>query len=99
MLWKLVKKNDKNNAQSQRYYISGDGDDDNDGLHPLRAWKTIERLNMESKRIKEYDQIFFQRGHIYRGYPFYSQHDKTYNIRIYGSGELPSFPDIKNENQ
>ena len=99
MLWELVKKKNKNSVPSRKYYISGDGDDTNDGQHTLRAWNTIEKQNMDGKRIKEHDQIFFQRGHVYKGGPFYSPYGKTYNIRIYGSGELPLLPDIENENK
>ncbi|MBQ2746663.1 MAG: hypothetical protein IJF35_02995, partial [Clostridia bacterium] len=31
------------------YYVSNDGDDNNDGLTPETAWKTIDRVNANFK--------------------------------------------------
>ena len=92
MFWKRRK---IKNKEARIYYISGDGDDANDGLHPLRAWKTINRLNQESGNIRPTDQIFFKRGFTYPGLPFYQLSRREYKVKIYGSGEIPVFPDCK----
>lgn len=45
------------------YYISPNGDDDNDGLTPETAWKTPERTNWGT--VREGDAVFFERGGVY----------------------------------
>ncbi|NND06251.1 MAG: hypothetical protein HKN87_07715 [Saprospiraceae bacterium] len=79
------------------YYVAGDGHDDNDGKHPLRAWQSIERLNAERSNIRKNDQILFKRGSQYAGRPFYLEDKMHVTVRIgaYGSGQHPVFPDIK----
>jgi len=80
------------------YYIAGDGNDANDGKHPLQAWQSIERLNSARTQIKASDQILFKRGFSYAGRPFYFDHaDSERQIGAYGSGKYPVFPQISNE--
>ncbi len=81
------------------YYVSLDGSDENDGLHPLRAWKTIEQLNRRNMQIKACDQILFRRGYTYLGRPYYLQKPATARPKLgaYGSGSYPVFPDVKNQ--
>ncbi len=78
------------------YYVSGSGRDDNDGRHPLRAWKTIGRLNDAKAQIKVNDQILFQRGFSYPGRPFYLASTRHLKIMVgaFGSGAYPKFPDL-----
>lgn len=53
------------------YYISADGDDNNDGLTPETAWQSMGKLLGqlswdEEKVVKPGDAIFFRRGDIFR---------------------------------
>ena len=68
------------------YYISNDGDDNNDGLSPEKAWKTIDKLNAETEKLKIGDGVFFRRGDIFRG-AFDAHEGVTYSA--YGEGEKP----------
>ncbi len=47
------------------YYVSNNGDDNNDGKSPETAWKTIERIN--NAELSYGDGVFFNRGDIFRG--------------------------------
>ena len=51
------------------YYVSNDGDDNNDGLSVSSPIKTVSRLNslMNNKTIKNGDAVLFRRGDIFRG--------------------------------
>ena len=69
------------------YYVSIDGDDDNDGLTPETAWKTAERVNR--MWLKPGDGVLFKRGDLFRGYKFMAQAGVTYGA--YGEGEKPKF--------
>ena len=46
------------------YYVSPNGNDDNDGLSPETAWKNILRVN--DADLQEGDAVFFERGGVYR---------------------------------
>lgn len=53
------------------YYISNDGDDNNDGLTPETAWRTMFKLNYEinwgeNRVVKSGDIIYFRRGDTFR---------------------------------
>ncbi len=83
------------------YYIAGDGDDALDGRHPMRAWRSIARLNAISGGIKANDQILYKRGFTYYGIPYYLDKQMEISLRIgaYGSGKHPVFPDIRKSNK
>lgn len=49
------------------YYLSNDGDDNNDGRSPDTAWKTIDKLNESLDIIQANDGVFFRRGDLFRG--------------------------------
>ncbi|MBE6704490.1 MAG: right-handed parallel beta-helix repeat-containing protein [Ruminococcaceae bacterium] len=68
------------------YYLSNDGDDNNDGRSPDTAWKTIDKLNESLDIIKADDGVFFRRGDLFRG----SVKLKTgVTYSAYGKGEKP----------
>ncbi|MBQ7821092.1 MAG: hypothetical protein IJ391_02280 [Clostridia bacterium] len=70
------------------YYVSSiNGDDENDGLSPERAWRTCKHLN-EPDLIKEYDYVLFERGSLFRVDERVMLKDGvTYSA--YGEGEKP----------
>lgn len=75
------------------YYISNNGNDDNDGLSPETPWKTLNPLNWGywGGSLKEGDAIFFERGGVYRldkeiGL-IWLKSNVTYSA--YGEGEKP----------
>lgn len=47
------------------FYVSNDGDDDDNGLSPDRAWKTIDRVNRQPS-FQPGDAILFKRGDEWR---------------------------------
>lgn len=68
------------------YYVSNSGNDNNDGLAPDRAWKTLNKVT--SAELKEGDAVLFCRGDLFRGYV------KTHNgvtYAAYGDGDKPKF--------
>ncbi len=54
------------------YYVSNDGNDDNDGLTPETAWQTLEKVVEvngfwgDAPLLKAGDAVFFRRGDIFR---------------------------------
>ncbi|MBO7148755.1 MAG: S-layer homology domain-containing protein [Clostridia bacterium] len=66
------------------YYVSPDGDDNNDGLSPETAWKSLEKVG--SATYGKDDVVRFKRGGIWRG---------TLNLKngviysAYGEGPKP----------
>ena len=43
-----------------KYYVAADGNDENDGLTPETAWKTIEKVN--NAKYLYGDGVFLKRG-------------------------------------
>lgn len=77
------------------YYVSNEGNDDNDGLTPETAWATIDKVN--NTVLKYGDGVFFRRGDLWRVNPLlcsegitYSAYDNGEKPRIYGSLENSS---------
>lgn len=69
-----------------KYYVSNSGDDNNDGLSPETAWKTIDKVNMTVN--KQGDGVFFKRGDTWRTEKsLYAKSGITYSA--YGEGEKP----------
>lgn len=68
------------------YYVSADGNDDNDGLTPESAWKTLNKVS--SAELSEGDGVLFRRGDLFRGI-IYPCAGVTY--AAYGKGEKPRF--------
>ena len=68
------------------YYVSNDGNDDNDGKSPETAWKTLQKVS--EAELCEGDGVRFRRGDVFRGVIF-AQACVTYCA--YGEGEKPKF--------
>ncbi|MBP3651523.1 MAG: peptidoglycan-binding protein, partial [Clostridia bacterium] len=74
------------------YYVSNNGNDENDGLSPETAWATLDRINdsitHDEVPIESGDAIFFERGGFWRGHlMIWWTTDIT--ISAYGRGEKP----------
>lgn len=68
----------------QIYYVSADGDDQNDGLSPKRPLRSLDKVN--SLDLKPNDGVMFRRGDIWRG-RILTKTGVTYSA--YGRGEKP----------
>ena len=70
------------------YYVSNDGNDENDGKSPEKAWKTIAKVTAarENGILAEGDGVFFRRGDLFRG-NIGAAPGVTYSA--YGEGEKP----------
>lgn len=66
------------------YYVSASGSDDNDGLTPDTAWKTLEKVS--NFELSENDAVFFKRGDVFRGH-IEAKAGVTYSA--YGIGNKP----------
>ena len=67
------------------YYVSNDGNDENDGRSPDRSWKTLERVS-QATELCAGDGVFFRRGDVFRGTVDATPY-VTYSS--YGVGEKP----------
>ena len=63
----IIEAKDTIKAKGTTWYISNDGDDDNEGNSPEKAWKTLNALASNEYKIKEGDAVLFNRGDIFRG--------------------------------
>lgn len=68
------------------YFVSNGGDDNNDGLSPETAWKTLNKVT--NADLKVGDGVFFKRGDLFRG-NFRTHDGVTYSA--YGEGNKPEF--------
>lgn len=66
------------------YYVSNNGNDDNDGKSPKTAWATLEKVNKYN--FQKGDMVLFERGSVWRGYLF-ARSNMTY--AAYGEGHKP----------
>ena len=73
-------------VKGTKYYVSNSGNDDNDGLSPDKAWKTVEKVN--STKFKPGDGVYFERGGLWRTELIC---DKGVTYTAYGKGEKPRF--------
>ena len=81
---------DLSDVTGRCFYISNNGDDNNDGLSPETPWKTLQKLadSYSLLGINYTDIILFERGSVWReGIPVIA------NMRYsaYGEGEKPRF--------
>ena len=72
------------NITGTTYYVSEDGDDNNDGKTPLSAWKTIEKVS--GAELNFGDGVLFRRGDLFRGMVI-AKPGVSYGA--YGEGEKP----------
>ncbi len=90
-------RNTKNTDITKRdgkiFYVSANGDDNNDGLSPMNAWKTLDKVNLSFTEnvINNKDTVLFNRGDIFRGYLNISENDIL--LGSYGDDNL-SKPEI-----
>ncbi len=70
----------------QKYYISNNGNDENDGKTPETAWKTIGRMVKSSSELNPGDAVLFERGGLWRE-RFGAKSGITYSA--YGEGPKP----------
>jgi hypothetical protein len=83
------------------YYVSASGDDENNGLSPETAWKTLERVS--NAEIKEGDGVLFRRGDTFRGFIItkpgvsYGAYGKGEKPRLYGWNEDLALPELWEE--
>ncbi len=73
------------------YYVSNNGNDDNDGLTPETAWKSPNRYDFGDIDLQPGDAIFYERGSTFRLVNSWLtlRDDITYSA--YGEGEKPVF--------
>ena len=73
------------------YYVSNNGNDENDGLSPESPWQTLGRL--QNVEFKFGDAIFFKRGGVWRNaqLPHNVRTTEGLTVSAYGSGEKPKF--------
>ncbi len=71
-------------VSGKKYYVSSAGNDDNDGLSPDTAWKTLEKVS--NAPLLRGDAVLFCRGELFRG-SVKAQSGVTYSA--YGVGEKP----------
>lgn len=85
----ILSSKDELKITGQKYYVSPNGDDENDGLTPSTAWKTIGAVVSNSYNLVAGDGVLFERNGIYRtGSPFVLESGVTYGA--YGSGDKPA---------
>ncbi len=90
-LWEARKKEilstkDQLEISGTAYYVSNDGDDNNDGKSPQTAWKTLNKVTAAS--VVEGDGVLFKRGDLFRG-TFTAMPGVSYGA--YGEGDKPKF--------
>lgn len=73
------------------YYVSNNGNDDNNGQSPSSAWKTIDKLNSLLYEFNPGDVILFERGDLFRGNlePAPGNSGNWIKYSSYGSGGKP----------
>ena len=69
-----------------KYYVSNNGNDENDGKSPATAWATIDKVNKSASVITSGDAVYFNRGDMFRGH-LNTVGGVTYSA--YGEGAKP----------
>lgn len=69
------------------YYVSPNGNDNNDGRSPERAWRTVDRVNENG--FSYGDAVFFERGGTYRGVLYLYDPEGYVTVSAYGEGKKP----------
>lgn len=76
------------NCSGEVYYISSNGDDNNDGKTKETAWKTLGKIEENQTEFNENTTFLFERGCVFRGF-FGVKSGRSYGA--YGEGEKPVF--------
>ncbi len=84
-----TKNTDVSNITGKVYYVSNNGNDNNDGLTVNTPIKTLSKVNalLSNKTIKNGDAVLFKRGDIFRGYVSIKDNNLTFGS--YGDESLP----------
>lgn len=72
--------------KGKKYYVSADGCDENDGLTPKTAWRSIEKVS-NFDGFEKGDGVLFHRGDVFRFEHFVMKDGVTYTA--YGDGKKP----------
>lgn len=83
----LATESDYSTITGTKYYVSPNGDDNNDGTSPETAWKTINKA--VKSPLKAGDGILLERGGVWRE-KFTARQGITYSA--YGEGAKPLSP-------
>lgn len=78
------------NGAARSYYVSADGDNDNDGLSPESSWSSLARAT--SVGLEPGDTVFLKRGSVFREtlyVPAGGEADKPITFAAYGEGDRP----------
>ena len=70
-----------------KYYVSNNGNDNNDGKSPETAWKTMAKVEVEQRSMKKGDAILFERGGVWREPMNKAKTSMIYSA--YGEGPKP----------
>ncbi|MBE6542658.1 MAG: hypothetical protein E7672_09490 [Ruminococcaceae bacterium] len=83
----IVNHREAADVSGTKYYVSENGNDDNDGLTPETAWKTINKAN-RFEGFKSGDGVYLKRGDSWRiKTPLFARSGVTYSA--YGEGSKP----------
>ena len=80
----ILNAEDRMEIRGNVYYVSNDGNDENDGKTPEMAWKTLNKVN--EAELSAGDGVRFRRGDVFRG-TVKTKSGVTYCA--YGVGEKP----------
>ena len=72
-----------------KYYVSENGNDNNDGLSPQTAWKSLKKVDTHS--FSEGDAVLFKRGDTFRADKVTLTLQSGVTYSAYGSGDKPVF--------
>lgn len=80
----ILQSKDNLNIKGTTYFVSADGNDDNDGLSSKTPWKTLKKVS--EHEFAPGDGVLFNRGDVFRGC-IKAKQGVTYGA--YGEGEKP----------
>ncbi len=81
---KILNAKDELVIKGKTYYVSNEGNDENDGLSPESAWRTLDRISNAS--LDEGDGVLLRRADLFRGMIITSP---GVSYGAYGEGEKP----------
>lgn len=83
---RILESKSKYRVKGNTYFVSPTGNDSNDGLTPVTAWKTAARVS-NAPELNPGDVVLFQRGAMFRGNGIICRPGVTYSA--YGEGDKP----------